>query len=87
MRTTSLHGRVILNGEMSTIFNSWAPDAAGCLEGAVVRGVAGHYNHGLLGAGAGCLIGRHYAKKHARQEMNNNNTGYDSSKYNAGQYR
>ena len=64
-------------------------DAAGCLKGAVVGGVAGHYagNHGLLGAGAGCLVGRHYAKKHARQEMNNNNTGDGSSRYNAGQYR
>jgi hypothetical protein len=63
--------------------------AAGCLKGAVVGGVAGHYagNHGLLGAGAGCLVGRHYAKKHARQEMNNNNTGYGSLTYNAGQYR
>jgi hypothetical protein len=65
------------------------PAAAGCLKGAVVGGVAGHYagNHGLLGAGAGCLVGRHYAKKHARQEMNHNNTGYGSSRYNAGQYR
>ena len=64
-------------------------DAAGCLKGAVVGGVAGHYagNHGLLGAGAGCLVGRHYAKKHARQEMNHNNTGYGSSRYNAGQNR
>jgi hypothetical protein len=30
--------------------------------------VAGHYagHHGLLGAGAGCVIGRHEANKHAR---------------------
>ena len=70
-------------------FLSGPADAAGCLKGAVVGGVAGHYagNHGLLGAGAGCLVGRHYAKKHARQEMNRNNTGYGSSRYNAGQYR
>jgi hypothetical protein len=63
-------------------------DAAGCLKGAVVGGVAGHYagNHGLLGAGAGCLIGRHYARKHAGQEMNNDSR-YGSSTYNAGQYR
>jgi len=66
----------------------WPADAAGCLKGAVVGGVAGHYagHHGLLGAGAGCLIGRHYENKHARQEMNNN-TGYGSSRYNVGQYR
>ena len=46
-------------------------NAAGCLKGAVVGGVAGHYagHHGLLGAGAGCLVGRHYAKKRTREQM------------------
>ena len=41
--------------------------AAGCLKGAVIGGVAGHYvgHHGLLGAGARCVIGHHEAKKHA----------------------
>lgn len=38
--------------------------AAGCLKGAVVGGAAGHLaGHPLLGAGAGCLIGRHEANK------------------------
>lgn len=62
--------------------------AAGCLKGAVVGGVAGHYagNHGLLGAGAGCLIGRHYANKHARQQMNSNSRN-GSSRPQPGQYR
>jgi hypothetical protein len=43
--------------------------AAGCLKGAVVGGAAGHFagHHGLLGAGAGCLIGRHEANKHSRE--------------------
>src|SRR6516162_9824630 len=43
--------------------------AAGCLKGAVIGGVAGHYagHHGLLGAGAGCVIGHHEAKKHVRE--------------------
>ena len=38
-------------------------DAKGCLKGAAVGGVAGHYSghHGLLGAAAGCAIGRHEA--------------------------
>jgi hypothetical protein len=42
--------------------------AAGCLKGAVVGGVAGHYlaHHGWLGAAAGCLIGRHEANRPAR---------------------
>ncbi len=44
--------------------------AKGCLKGAVVGGVAGHYagHHGLLGAGAGCVIGHHEATKHAREK-------------------
>lgn len=45
-------------------------NAAGCMKGAVVGGVAGHYvgHHGLLGAGVGCLIGRHHANKAAREQ-------------------
>jgi uncharacterized protein YfiM (DUF2279 family) len=35
--------------------------AIGCLSGAAVGGVAGHYagHHGLLGAAAGCAVGHH----------------------------
>jgi hypothetical protein len=45
-------------------------DAKGCLKGAVVGGVAGHYagHHGLLGAAAGCLVGRHQAHAAQRQQ-------------------
>jgi outer membrane lipoprotein SlyB len=45
--------------------------AKGCLKGAVVGGVAGHYagHHGVLGAAAGCVVGRHEAKKHERERM------------------
>jgi hypothetical protein len=45
-------------------------DAKGCLKGAVVGGAAGHYagHHGLLGAAAGCLIGRHEAAKRERDQ-------------------
>jgi hypothetical protein len=56
-------------------------NAAGCLKGAVVGGVAGHYvgHHGLLGAGAGCLIGRHHANKTAReQSMQDQRTNYQT---------
>jgi hypothetical protein len=43
--------------------------AAGCLKGAAVGGVAGHFvgHHGLIGAGIGCLVGRHNANKRAAQ--------------------
>jgi hypothetical protein len=47
-------------------------DAKGCIKGAVIGGVAGHYagHHGLVGAAAGCLIGRHEAKKRERASQN-----------------
>ena len=54
----------------ASIFSAAPAEAAGCLKGAVVGGVAGHYmnHHGLLGATAGCLIGRHEANKQIRQQ-------------------
>src|SRR5580658_5168532 len=44
--------------------------AAGCLKGAAVGGVAGHLagHHAVLGAGAGCVIGHHEATRHAREK-------------------
>jgi len=85
MKSVSLITAAVI---VSAILVSGSAQAAGCLKGAVVGGIAGHYagNHGLLGAGAGCLIGRHYENKHARQQVNNN-TGYRSSRYNVSQYR
>ena len=56
-------------------------NAAGCLKGAMVGGVAGHFvghGHGLLGAGVGCLIGRHHANRTAREQPN------QDQRYNAG---
>jgi uncharacterized protein YcfJ len=46
-------------------------EAKGCIKGAVVGGVAGHYagHHGLLGAAAGCLYGRHEAAKRDRDQQ------------------
>ena len=57
--------------------------AAGCLKGAMVGGIAGHYagHHGALGAGAGCLIGRHESNKRAREPSAQDqryDTGYRS---------
>ena len=73
---------------LSSIVLSGSAQAAGCLKGAVVGGAAGHYagHHGLLGAGAGCLIEQHYANKHAHQQMNSNSR-YGSSRPQPGQYR
>jgi hypothetical protein len=46
-------------------------EAKGCIKGALIGGVAGHYagHHGLLGAAAGCLIGRHQAAKQQPPNM------------------
>ena len=56
--------------------------AKGCLKGAVIGGAAGHFagHHGLLGAGAGCIIiGHHEAAKHARERERAYQEGYGSS--------
>jgi hypothetical protein len=55
--------------------------ARGCLKGAVIGGAAGHFagHHGLLGAGAGCIIGRHEANKHARERERAYQEGYGAS--------
>ncbi|HWB50927.1 MAG TPA: hypothetical protein VG651_17585 [Stellaceae bacterium] len=46
------------------------PAQAGCLSGAAVGGVAGHFagHHGLIGAGIGCMVGHHRAamRRHDR---------------------
>lgn len=53
----------------TTLF-SQAAEAKGCLKGAAVGGVAGHVvgGHGVVGAAAGCVVGRHQANKKAKQE-------------------
>lgn len=67
--------------------SSGPSEAAGCVKGAVIGGVAGHFagHHGLLGAGAGCLIGRHEANRRGRARPDRgwdhnqrDNTGYRS---------
>jgi outer membrane lipoprotein SlyB len=47
-------------------------EAKGCLKGAAVGGVAGHFagHHGVMGAAAGCVIGRHEANKRDRMHTN-----------------
>jgi hypothetical protein len=57
-------------GVLALLGSSNPAAAKGCVRGAFVGGVAGHYagHHGLLGAAAGCLVGRHEAKKRARMQ-------------------
>lgn len=60
---------LIAAGATALMLGTFAPaQAAGCLKGAAVGGVAGHVaGHGVLGAAAGCAVGRHEANKSARQ--------------------
>jgi len=53
------------------LFSTQAAEAKGCIKGAIVGGVAGHYagHHGMLGAAAGCLYGRHRANEQDRQRQ------------------
>lgn len=55
-----------------------APASAGCLAGAAVGGVAGHVagHHGLLGAAAGCYVGRHEARVRRDREEQNRAASY-----------
>jgi hypothetical protein len=59
-----------LTGIMIALATVTSAEAKGCLKGAVVGGAAGHYagHHGVLGAMAGCAIGRHQANKRTRTE-------------------
>jgi hypothetical protein len=63
----------------------------GCVKGAVIGGVVGHVvgGHGLLGAGAGCMIGRHEADRHDRRswDRDRNHEGYGSSYEPQSRYR
>ena len=53
-------------------------NAKGCLKGALIGGAAGHYagHHGVLGAAAGCVIGRREANKRARLERQRRTAPY-----------
>jgi hypothetical protein len=66
MKTIAAISAVIL---AATLLSAPA-QAKGCLKGAFVGGAVGHYtsHHGLLGAAAGCLIGRHEAAQREREQ-------------------
>jgi hypothetical protein len=53
------------------------PDQAkGCIKGALIGGTAGHFagHHGLLGAAAGCVIGRHEANRQRQLKLRQQNS-------------
>ena len=72
-----------------TLAIATSANAKGCLKGAVVGGVAGHYaaHHGILGAAAGCAIGRHEANKRDRIKRNQDDQPNHELRNNNGQQR
>jgi hypothetical protein len=74
--------KLTLEGEMKALIGCAAiifalatvtsVEAKGCLKGAAVGGVAGHFagHHGVLGAAAGCVVGRHEANKRDKMQTN-----------------
>jgi hypothetical protein len=50
--------------------------AKGCTKGALIGGTAGHFagRHGLLGAAAGCVIGRHEANRQRHLKLQHQNS-------------
>lgn len=54
---------------LTVVLGSAPAEAKGCIKGALVGGVAGHVagRHGVLGAVAGCAIGRYRASRQVRR--------------------
>ena len=54
-----------------TLMSIGAAEAKGCIKGAIIGGLAGHYlaERGVVGAVAGCLGGRYLANRQARREV------------------
>jgi hypothetical protein len=75
MRASFMHSSPIL---LAAILLPFAAQA-GCVTGAVVGGVVGHVagGHGLLGAGAGCVIAHEHDKHEAEraQQAAHSNSG------------
>jgi hypothetical protein len=57
--------------------------AKGCVKGALIGGTAGHFagHHGLLGAAAGCVIGRHEANRQRKLKLQQQNSQPGTAHY------
>ena len=62
---------------------------AGCLKGAVVGGVAGHFahHHAVIGAIAGCAVGHHMAVEKKREERLQRQRAHDAGHNAYGTYQ
>ena len=54
-----------------TLLSVGTAEAKGCIKGAIIGGIAGHYlaERGVVGAVAGCLAGRALANRRSRREI------------------
>lgn len=54
-----------------TLVSVGVAEAKGCIKGAIIGGIAGHYlaERGVVGAVAGCLAGRALANRRAQREV------------------
>lgn len=54
-----------------TLMGVGAAEAKGCIKGAIIGGIAGHYlaERGVVGAVAGCLAGRALAKRRSQRDV------------------
>lgn len=54
-----------------TLLSVGTAEAKGCIKGAIIGGIAGHYlaERGVVGAVAGCLAGRALANRRTRREI------------------
>ncbi|AWN40034.1 hypothetical protein [Methylobacterium durans] len=54
-----------------TLMSIGTAEAKGCIKGAIIGGIAGHYlaERGVVGAVAGCLAGRALANRRAQREI------------------
>ena len=65
------HAAIVLALATSALLTTAPAEAKGCLKGAAVGGVGGHFvgkGHGVAGAAIGCAVGHHRAKVAARKQ-------------------
>jgi hypothetical protein len=84
-----MNSMLVAAGAMLAVvgLSSGPSEAAGCVKGAVIGGVAGHFvgHHGLVGAGVGCAIGHHEANRRD-QERGRSDRGWDHDRGNTAGY-
>ena len=60
---------IALSAAALLLLSAGAAEARGCLKGAAIGGVAGHFagHHALAGAAIGCVVAHHHAKVQDRR--------------------